>query len=124
MAVIGTPDMAVTMIERLVEQTGGVGSMLIQSHIWADRAATCRSFELLHVMRPRTFRARFRATAAIRDGSCTERRTQRGVRRRPTQGAARTRSVGQVPSGERGRERRDGMRQVSGHEGDSRCAMR
>jgi limonene 1,2-monooxygenase len=63
LAVIGTPEMAVAQIERLVEQTGGLGTFLIQAHDWANPAATYRSYELFaqHViphfdgsMRPRT----------------------------------------------------------------------
>jgi limonene 1,2-monooxygenase len=52
LAVIGTPDMAIAQIERLLEQTGGLGSFLIQAHDWADPAATRRSYDLFarHVM--------------------------------------------------------------------------
>ncbi len=52
LAVIGTPDMAIEKIESLLEQTGGLGTFLIQAHDWANPAATYRSFELFsqHVM--------------------------------------------------------------------------
>jgi limonene 1,2-monooxygenase len=52
LAVIGTPDMAIEQIERLMDQTGGIGTFLIQAHDWANPAATYRSFELFsqHVM--------------------------------------------------------------------------
>lgn len=46
LAVIGTPDMAIAQIERLIAQTGGAGSFLIQCHDWADPAATKKSYEL------------------------------------------------------------------------------
>jgi limonene 1,2-monooxygenase len=46
LAVIGTPDMAIRQIERLLEQTGGLGTFLIQAHDWADKAATFKSYEL------------------------------------------------------------------------------
>ena len=45
-AVVGTPDMAVAQIERLVERSGGFGTYLLMAHEWADRVATLRSFEL------------------------------------------------------------------------------
>jgi limonene 1,2-monooxygenase len=46
LAVIGTPEMAIAQIERLLEQTGGLGTFLIQAHDWADPAATWKSYEL------------------------------------------------------------------------------
>jgi len=46
--VIGTPDDAIELIERLWEQSdGGFGTFLVQAHEWADTAATRRSYELL-----------------------------------------------------------------------------
>jgi limonene 1,2-monooxygenase len=45
-AVVGTPDMAVAQIERLVERSGGFGTYLLMAHEWADPVATLRSFEL------------------------------------------------------------------------------
>ena len=45
-ATIGTPDMAVAQIQRLVKQSGGFGSFLFMAHDWADREATLRSYEL------------------------------------------------------------------------------
>jgi limonene 1,2-monooxygenase len=45
-AVVGTPDMAATQIERLVEQSGGFGTFLLMAHEWADRQATLHSYEL------------------------------------------------------------------------------
>ncbi len=46
--VIGTPDDAIELIERLWEQSdGGFGTFLVQAHEWADVEATHKSFELL-----------------------------------------------------------------------------
>jgi limonene 1,2-monooxygenase len=46
LAVIGTPDMAVAQIQRLIDQSGGFGTYLFMAHEWADRQATLRSYEL------------------------------------------------------------------------------
>jgi limonene 1,2-monooxygenase len=46
LAVIGTPDMAVAQIQRLIDQSGGFGTYLFMAHEWADREATLRSYEL------------------------------------------------------------------------------
>jgi limonene 1,2-monooxygenase len=45
-AVIGTPDDAVTQIERLEKQSGGFGCYLFMAHDWADREGTMKSYEL------------------------------------------------------------------------------
>lgn len=45
-AVIGTPDDAITMIERLQAKQGEFGVMLFQSHNWADWEETKKSYEL------------------------------------------------------------------------------
>ena len=45
-ATIGTPDMAVGQIQRLIDQSGGFGTFLFMAHEWADREATLRSYEL------------------------------------------------------------------------------
>ena len=48
LGVIGTPDMAVAQIERLIEQSnGGFGAYLLLAHNWAGPAATRRSYELI-----------------------------------------------------------------------------
>ncbi len=47
MAVIGTPDDAAAQIERLQQQSGGFGALLLMAHDWADREATFRSYEFL-----------------------------------------------------------------------------
>jgi limonene 1,2-monooxygenase len=44
--VIGTPDQARAQVQRLVDQAGGFGSLLLMGHDWADPAATKHSFEL------------------------------------------------------------------------------
>jgi limonene 1,2-monooxygenase len=67
---IGTPDDAVAQVQKLVDQSGGFGAMLLMAHEWANPQATRRSYELIaqHVMprfqgqaRP-TLDARARAT--------------------------------------------------------------
>jgi limonene 1,2-monooxygenase len=57
-AVIGTPDDAVAMIERLQQKTGGFGTMLLLAHNWADFERTKHSYELFarHVL-PKVNRA-------------------------------------------------------------------
>jgi limonene 1,2-monooxygenase len=45
-ATIGTPDMAVAQIQRLIDQSGGFGTFLFRAHEWADREATLHSYEL------------------------------------------------------------------------------
>ena len=51
-AVVGTPDMAVAQVQRLLDRSGGFGTYLLMAHDWADREATLRSYELFaqHVM--------------------------------------------------------------------------
>ena len=50
--VIGTPDEAVAQVQKLVDQSGGFGAMLLMAHEWANPEATRRSYELIaqHVM--------------------------------------------------------------------------
>lgn len=45
-AVIGTPDMAIAQIQRLIDQSGGFGCFLLFGGDLADHAATLRSLEL------------------------------------------------------------------------------
>jgi alkanesulfonate monooxygenase SsuD/methylene tetrahydromethanopterin reductase-like flavin-dependent oxidoreductase (luciferase family) len=49
---IGTPADARAQVQRLWDQSGGFGAMLLMAHEWANPAATRRSFELIaqHVM--------------------------------------------------------------------------
>ena len=47
MAVIGTPDDAIEYIERLLEGSGGFGSLMQLAHNWADWGATKRNYELI-----------------------------------------------------------------------------
>jgi limonene 1,2-monooxygenase len=49
---IGTPDDAAAQVQRLVDQSGGFGAMLLLAHEWANPHATRRSYELIaqHVM--------------------------------------------------------------------------
>ena len=44
--VIGTAEQARAQVDRLVKQSGGFGTLLINSHDWADPAATKRSYEI------------------------------------------------------------------------------
>ena len=43
---IGTPDDAITQIQRLEDESGGFGTFLHMAHNWADWAETKRSYEL------------------------------------------------------------------------------
>jgi limonene 1,2-monooxygenase len=49
---IGTPDDAAAQVQRLVDQSGGFGAMLLLAHEWANPQSTRRSYELIaqHVM--------------------------------------------------------------------------
>src|SRR5579864_6063533 len=44
--VIGTPDRAIAQIERLVAQSGGFGTVLLNGGYWGDHAATLRSYRI------------------------------------------------------------------------------
>src|SRR5436853_518641 len=44
--VIGTPDMAIAQIQRLIDQSGGFGTYLFMAQEWARREPTLRSYEL------------------------------------------------------------------------------
>lgn len=44
--VIGTAEQARAQVQRLVDQSGGFGAMLLMAHDWADPTATKRSFEI------------------------------------------------------------------------------
>lgn len=45
-AVIGTAEQARDQINRLIKQSGGFGTLLLNAHDWADEAATKRSYEI------------------------------------------------------------------------------
>lgn len=45
--VIGTPDQACDYVQRLVDQSGGFGTLLLLNHDWANPEATRRSLELI-----------------------------------------------------------------------------
>ncbi|WP_319456981.1 MULTISPECIES: LLM class flavin-dependent oxidoreductase [unclassified Mycobacterium] len=45
-AVVGTPEMAISMIDDLVAQSGGAGRVLLFALDWADTGAAMRSYEL------------------------------------------------------------------------------
>lgn len=45
-SVVGTADMAIAQIERLIEKSGGFGTYLLMGHDWADWRATRHSFEI------------------------------------------------------------------------------
>ena len=44
--VIGTADRAIAQIERLLDQSGGFGTVLLNGGYWGDHAATLRSYEI------------------------------------------------------------------------------
>ena len=50
-AVIGTPEEAITQIDRLTERSGGFGTFLHLAHNWADWDTTKRSYELFRAIR-------------------------------------------------------------------------
>jgi limonene 1,2-monooxygenase len=53
LGVVGTPDECIELIQTLIDQSnGGIGTLLLQAHEWADPEATKRSYELIaqHVM--------------------------------------------------------------------------
>ena len=64
-AVIGTPDDAVELIERLEKKSGGFGAFLQLAHNWADFEATKKSYELV----ARHVTPRFRGANRAREAS-------------------------------------------------------
>jgi len=74
-AVIGTPDDVAAQIQRLIDQSGGFGTMLFMVHDWADVEATKRSFELVaREVFPR-FQGSARSLAESRDWAAENRPT-------------------------------------------------
>jgi limonene 1,2-monooxygenase len=45
-AVIGTPDDAIATIQKLLDETGGFGCLMLLAHNWADSQKTAKSYEL------------------------------------------------------------------------------
>ena len=75
MSVIGTPDMAIAQIQRLIDQSGGFGTFLFMAHDWADNDATRRSYELFaHEVAP-LFQGSTTSRVASRDWAAANRPT-------------------------------------------------
>jgi limonene 1,2-monooxygenase len=72
-AVIGTPDMAIAQIQRLIDQSGGFGTYLFMAHDWADREATLRSYELFAKEVMPLFQGSVTHTVASRDWAASNR---------------------------------------------------
>jgi len=66
-AVIGTPDDAAAMIEKLEKQSGGFGCILMLAHNWANFEATKKSYELF----ARNVLPRFNGSNVARNASLT-----------------------------------------------------
>jgi limonene 1,2-monooxygenase len=75
LAVVGTPDMAVAQLERLLDQSGGFGTYLFMAHEWADRQATLRSFELFSRYVAPVFQGHRDAAVTSRDWAAANRET-------------------------------------------------
>ena len=73
LAVIGTPEQAVAQLERLVEGSGGFGTVLLMAHEWADREATHRSMELFASEVVPHFQGSAVAPQASRDWAASQR---------------------------------------------------
>lgn len=74
-AVIGTPDDAIRYIERLLEGTGGFGSLMQLAHNWADWEATKRNYELI----ARYVMPHFQRSNRLRDASYSYSRDNRHI---------------------------------------------
>jgi limonene 1,2-monooxygenase len=72
-SVIGTPEMAVQQIQRLIDQSGGFGTYLFMAHEWADRAATLHSYELFARYVAPLFRGQASRPVASRDWAIANR---------------------------------------------------
>ena len=66
LGVVGTPDDAIACIERLQEQSGGFGCVLLMHHEWALPDATRRHYELM----ARFVKPRFQHTHVSSRGKC------------------------------------------------------
>lgn len=75
---IGTPEDAREQVQRLVDQSGGFGTMLLLGHEWANPQATRRSWELIaqhvlpHFQGPGTTHAQSTIDAKMRAGAARE----------------------------------------------------
>jgi limonene 1,2-monooxygenase len=74
-AVIGTPEDAVTQIQRLADQAGGFGTYLLMAHDWADRPQMLRSYELFAREVMPAFQGSATSTTASRDWAAENRPT-------------------------------------------------
>jgi limonene 1,2-monooxygenase len=72
-AVIGTPEMAIAQIQRLIDQSGGFGTYLFMGHDWADRQATLASYELFAREVMPAFQRSGQRTARSRDWAAANR---------------------------------------------------
>jgi limonene 1,2-monooxygenase len=75
LAVVGTPEMAVAQLQRLIDQSGGFGTYLLMAHEWADREATLRSYELFNRYVAPVFQGQRDAAVVSRDWAATNRET-------------------------------------------------
>jgi limonene 1,2-monooxygenase len=75
LAVVGTPDMAVAQLQRLLDQSGGFGTYLFMAHEWADREATLRSYELFSRYVAPAFQGQRDAAVSSRDWAAGNRET-------------------------------------------------
>jgi limonene 1,2-monooxygenase len=75
LAVVGTPDMAIAQIQRLVDQSGGFGTYLFMGHDWADRDATLHSYELFARYVMPLFQGQVQAAVTSRDWAAANRPT-------------------------------------------------
>jgi limonene 1,2-monooxygenase len=73
--VIGTPDDLIAQIERLIEQSGGFGTLLSMAHEWADTEATRKSYELVARYVAPHFQGSAVQTTASRDWAAENRPT-------------------------------------------------
>ncbi len=75
LAVVGTPDMAVAQLQRLIDQSGGFGTCLFMAHEWAGREATLRSYELFSRYVAPVFQGQRDAAVSSRDWAAGNRET-------------------------------------------------
>ena len=95
--VVGTPDMAIAQIQRLIDQSGGFGAYLVFGGDLADWGATLRSYELIAQYVMPHFQDQLGAAAGV---------LRLDRRHRPHVRQADARRDRQVPPGVRQRARR------------------